>query len=178
MSNITVLDKEFVPYITEAQINQRVQEISDQLNKDYEGKNPLFLGVLNGSFIFASDIFKLMDIPAEISFVKLASYKGTKSTGDVLTLIGLDDTIRDREVIVIEDIVDTGNTLHKLKAALQEKAPKSVAVVTLLDKKEARTYDVQADYVGFEIEDKFVVGYGLDYDGYGRNTRNIYQLKS
>ncbi len=177
MTEIKVLDKEFTSYISEEQINKRIEELASTINVEYEGKFPLFLGVLNGSFIFASDLFKSIDIPAEISFVKLASYKGTTSSGDVKTLIGLDDSIKGREVIIIEDIVDTGNTLNFLKKEILEKEPKSVVVITLLDKKEARTQDIDPEYVGFKIENKFVVGYGLDYDGFGRNTRNIYQLK-
>ncbi len=177
MPDIKVLDKEFTPYITEDQIQNRILEIATELNKKYEDQFPLFLGVLNGSFIFASDLFKQINVPAEISFIKLASYQGTETTGKIRQLIGLDDDITDRNVIIIEDIVDTGNTLKFLTQSLHNYQPKSLAVVSLLDKKEARTQDIHPDYVGFEIDNKFVVGYGLDYDGYGRNTRNIYQLK-
>ncbi len=178
MTEIQILDKTFTPYIEEKQIQHRIKEIAEQINSEYEEKYPLFLGVLNGSFIFASDLFKNIDIPAEISFVKLASYKGTKSTGNVMTLIGLDDSIKDRNVIVIEDIVDTGKTLIELRHALEEKSPQSISIVTLLDKTEARQHPVDIDYSGFQIENLFVVGYGLDYDGYGRNMKDIYQLKS
>ncbi len=177
MSEIQILDKTFIPYISEQEIKERTQKIAEQINIDFSDKSPLFLGVLNGSFIFASDLFKNINIPAEISFVKLASYKGTKSTGNVISLIGLDDSIKDRNVIVIEDIVDTGNTLTALYTSLEEKSPASVAVVTLLDKVEARTKPVKIDYSGFKIDDIFVVGYGLDYDGFGRNLEKIYKLK-
>ena len=147
-----------------------------QINKDYSDKNPLFIAILNGSFIFASDLFKKINIPAEISFIKLASYQGTKSTGNVITAIGLETDLYDRNVIVLEDIIDTGKTLSAFLPQLEHQQPKSLKVCTLLHKKEATQYPVTIDYLGFEIPNLFVVGYGLDYNGYGRNLDQIMQI--
>jgi hypoxanthine phosphoribosyltransferase len=172
-----VLDKQFVPFISATQIAERVAILGKQLSEDYKGKNPLFLGILNGSFMFAADLYKHITIPAEISFVKLASYSGTTSTGNVINMIGLDRDLYERDVIVIEDIVDTGNTLFNFLPTLEHQQPKSIAIATLLQKPEALQKPLVVDYVGFSIENKFVVGYGLDYDGYGRNIPEILQIK-
>ncbi|HEX5653766.1 MAG TPA: hypoxanthine phosphoribosyltransferase [Chitinophagaceae bacterium] len=176
MSIIQVHDKSFGPYLEEATIQKRIKELAAEINNDYAGKRPLFIAILNGSFMFASDLFKSLDIQAELCFIKLASYKGMKSSGNVVTSIGLDDDIFGKDVIIVEDIVDTGKTLHRFLPKLMHQQPKSLKIVTLLHKSEATEYPLKLDYIGFDIPNKFVVGYGLDYDGLGRNFREIYQL--
>ena len=178
MSTIQVLDKTFEPYLKEAAIQEKITELALQLNKDYAGKRPLFLSVLNGSFLFTADLFKQITIEAEVSFIKLASYKGTSSTGNVITAIGLDTNLKDRHIVILEDIIDTGKTLHHYLPQLDSMQPASVKIAVLLNKKEALQYPVQVDYACFDIPNKFVVGYGLDYDGLGRNSKDIYQLKA
>jgi len=178
MSTIQVLDKTFEPYLKEAAIQEKITELAGTLNQDYAGKRPLFLSVLNGSFLFTADLFKQITIEAEVSFIKLASYKGTSSTGNVITAIGLDINVKDRHIIILEDIIDTGKTLHHYLPQLENMQPASVKIAVLLNKKDALLYPVQIDYACFEIPNKFVVGYGLDYDGLGRNSRDIYQLKA
>jgi hypoxanthine phosphoribosyltransferase len=176
MPNIQVHDRFFQPYISKEQISKRIEEMGRQIDKDYEGKNPLFLAILNGSFIFAADLFRTLTITAEISFIKLASYKGTTSTGNVITAIGMEEDIYQRHIVIIEDIVDTGKTLSSFIPDLLHRQPASLKIATFLTKPEALQYDVKTDYVGFEIPNKFVVGYGLDYDGHGRNLPELYQL--
>ena len=178
MSTIQVLDKTFEPYLKEAAIQEKITELAAQLNKDYAGKRPLFLSILNGSFLFTADLFKQITIEAEVSFIKLASYKGTSSTGNVITAIGLDTNVKDRHIVILEDIIDTGKTLHHYLPQLDSMQPASVKIAVLLNKKEALQYPVQVDYSCFDIPNKFVVGYGLDYDGLGRNSKDIYQLKA
>ena len=178
MSTIQVLDKTFEPYLKEAAIQEKITELAGTLNQDYAGKRPLFLSVLNGSFLFTADLFKQITIEAEVSFIKLASYKGTSSTGNVITAIGLDINVKDRHIIILEDIIDTGKTLHHYLPQLENMQPASVKIAVLLNKKEALQYPVQVDYSCFDIPNKFVVGYGLDYDGLGRNSKDIYQLKA
>lgn len=177
MSVIKVHDKEFIPYLTAAEIQEKITALAEQLKKDYDGKKPLFIAILNGSFMFASDLFKALDIEAEICFIKLASYKGTKSTGQVITAIGLDMDITNRHVIILEDIIDTGKTLHSFLPQLHNQQPTSLKVAVLLDKPEPRKFDVPVDYACFTIPNRFVLGFGLDYDGFGRNIKEIYQLK-
>ena len=177
MSNITVLDKEFVPYISEQEIQEKITELAAQLNKAYAGKKPIFLSILNGSFLFTADLFKQITIEAEVCFIKLASYKGTSSSGNVITAIGLDANVNGRDIIIVEDIIDTGKTLHHFLPQLESSNPSSIKIAVLLNKKEALAYPVKVDYACFDIPNKFVVGYGLDYDGLGRNTKEIYQLK-
>lgn len=176
MANIRVHDKQFEPYISASEISGRIKEVAGQLNRDYEDRKPLFVAILNGSFMFASDLFKQLAIEAEICFIKLASYKGTKSTGHVITAIGLDIDIIGRDVVIIEDIVDTGKTLSEFLPQLQHQQPASMKIVALLHKPEATVYPIKIDYLGFSIPNKFVVGYGLDYDGIGRNMKEIYKL--
>ena len=176
MQQIKLHDKTFGPYLEEGAIQQRVKEIAEKLNKDYEGKNPLFIPILNGSFMFASDLFKHITIEAEITFIKLVSYKGVKSTGHVTTAIGLDQDLFNRDVIIIEDIVDTGKTLGFFLPKLEHQQPASLKICALLHKPEATQHPLTIDYLGFSIPNKFVVGYGLDYDGLGRNLKEIYQL--
>jgi hypoxanthine phosphoribosyltransferase len=174
---IQIHDKIFIPFISREVIQQHVAAIAGKINTAYAGKNPLLIGILNGSFIFAADLFRQLAIPAEISFIKLASYKGTSSTGHVVTAIGLEENLHGRHIIIIEDIIDTGKTLHSFLPEIHYRQPASVAVAAFLTKPEALQYDVKADYTAFEIENKFVVGYGLDYDGQGRNLPDLYILK-
>jgi hypoxanthine phosphoribosyltransferase len=176
MGQIRVHDKEFDIYLSEDEIQQKVRELAAQLEEDYKGKKPLFIAILNGSFMFAADIFKHLNTDAEICFIKLASYKGMRSTGNVITAIGLDQDLYNRDVVIIEDIVDTGKTLFHFLPKLVHQQPASLKIVSLLHKKEATIFDLNVDYVGFTIPDKFVIGYGLDYDGLGRNLKEIYQL--
>ncbi len=176
MSSITIHDKEFIPFISAKAIDDRLAELADELRKDFGNKKPLFIAILNGSFVFASDLFKKLDFEAEICFIKLASYKGTSSTGHVVTAIGLDVPVKDRHVIILEDIVDTGKTLHSFLPQLTGQHPASFSLCALLHKPEATQYPVTINYTGFSIPNKFVVGYGLDYDGLGRNLPAVYQL--
>jgi len=173
---VNVLGKEFKPFISKQQIAARVEELGKQIDMDYEGENPLFLAILNGSFIFAGDLFRAITIEAEISFIKLASYKGTTSTGHVVTAIGMEETLNGRHIIILEDIIDTGKTLHSFLPEILQRQPASVKIATFLSKPEALQYPIQAEYVGFEIPNNFVLGYGLDYDGLGRNLPELYTL--
>ncbi|HYM92861.1 MAG TPA: hypoxanthine phosphoribosyltransferase [Chitinophagaceae bacterium] len=176
MAAVKVHDKEFSVYLSENKIQKRVKEMADAINKDYSGKRPLFIAILNGSFMFASDLFKHLTIEAELCFIKLLSYKGMKSSGKVVTSIGLEEDIFGKDVIIVEDIVDTGKTLHKFLPKLMHQQPRSLKIAALLHKEEATEFPLKLDYVGFSIPDKFVVGYGLDYDGLGRNLKEIYQV--
>ncbi|MBQ0733683.1 adenylate kinase [Aquimarina celericrescens] len=175
---IKLHDLQFIPFITENEIVAAIDKMSDRLNKDLSDKNPLFIGVLNGAFMFVSEVLKRFQFDCEISFVKLASYKGTKTTNEIQELIGLEDNISGRTVVVLEDIVDTGNTIALLDKMLKDKDCKEVKVATLFFKPEAYTKQIKIDYYGIEIPNKFIVGYGLDYDGLGRNLTDVYQLKS
>jgi hypoxanthine phosphoribosyltransferase len=177
MTSITVHGKEFIPFLSASTIAQRIEALADSISQDYKDKKPLIISILNGSFIFASDLFKQLKIEAEISFIKLASYKGTSSTGNVITAIGLEESLHQRHIIILEDIIDTGRTLHTFLPQIYHQSPASVAIAALLTKPDALLYPIAATYVGFEITDKFVVGYGLDFDGLGRNLPEIYQLK-
>jgi hypoxanthine phosphoribosyltransferase len=176
MASINVHNKTFDTYLSEEVILKRIEELAAAINKDYAGRRPLFIAILNGSFMFASDLFKRLNIEAELCFIKLASYKGLKSSGNVVTSIGLEDDLFGKEVIIVEDIVDTGKTLHNFLPKLVHQQPKSLKIAALLHKSEATEYPLTLDYVGFDIPNKFVVGYGLDYDGLGRNLKEIYQL--
>jgi hypoxanthine phosphoribosyltransferase len=176
MSNVVVNDKIFQPFISSAEIHERINLMGNQIDKDYEGKRPLFIAILNGSFMFASDLFKSISIEAEICFIKLASYKGTSSTGNLITSIGLDESLVNRHVVIIEDIIDTGNTLHQFLPQIQHQQPASLKIAALLNKPTAMKYPVTIDYLGFSVPDKFLLGFGLDYDGLGRNLPQIYQL--
>jgi hypoxanthine phosphoribosyltransferase len=176
MSTLKVHDKEFIPYITSKEIEEQVARVAKEINVDYQGKKPLFIAILNGAFIFAADLFKQINVEAEICFIKLASYKGVKSTGKVITAIGLDAELFNRDVIIVEDIVDTGKTLSQFLPQLEHQHPASLKVASLLHKPSATVHSIKIDYLGFTIPDKFVLGYGLDYDGLGRNVKEIYQL--
>lgn len=174
---INILEKTFSVCIRTDQIQIRVDEIAKKLNNSHKGKNPLFLAVLNGSFIFASDLLKKITIDCEISFIKLASYVGTSSTGKITTMIGLSESLKGKDIIIIEDIIDTGQTMKNLLGLLYDHNPQSITIVTLLFKRNALIENIKPDHVGFEVPDKFLVGYGLDYNGIGRNRENIYVLK-
>lgn len=176
MSSIRVNDKNFKPYINAEQIKVQITRLGAEINRDYEDKRPLFIAILNGAFMFASDLFKELTIDAEICFIKLASYKGTKSTGNVITSIGLDESLKERHVIVLEDIVDTGKTLHEFLPQLFDQQPASLKIASLLHKPEALQHNIKIDYLGFNVPNKFLLGYGLDYDGLARNLAEIYQL--
>ena len=166
----------FKPMITEAEISAKVKEMGKQISQDYAGKCPLLIGVLNGAFIFAADLMRAMDIDCEISFVKLASYRGLESTGQIETLIGLETNVKDRHVILVEDIVDSGKTLSTFIPTLKRSGPASVALATFLVKPASIKYEVEINYQGYEIPPAFVIGYGLDYNGIARNLKGIYQL--
>jgi hypoxanthine phosphoribosyltransferase len=176
MAIIRVHDKEFGPYLESEVIDGQIQAIAEAIDRDYAGKKPLFIAILNGAFMFASDLFKKISIEAEISFIKLASYKGTKSSGHVITAIGLDTDLHGRHVVIVEDIVDTGKTLSEFLPQLEHQQPASLKIAALLQKPEATVYPITVDYLGFSVPNKFLLGYGLDYDGLGRNIPSIYQL--
>lgn len=176
MSRVTILDKTFDISIPEAEILKQVKRVAEQINKDMNGKNPLFLAVLNGSFVFAADLFRFITIPSEISFVKLASYEGTISTGKIKEVIGLNEDISGRDVIIVEDIVDTGSTMKRMLETLGTRNPRSLHICTLLLKPGKLAVPLNVEYVAMEIPNDFIVGYGLDYDQQGRNLRDIYTL--
>lgn len=176
MEKIQVLDKQFRPYIPEAEVKKRVAAMAAQISSDMEGRNPLFVAILNGAFVFAADLFRDISVPAEISFVKVSSYMGTDTTGSVSDLIGLTEDIAGRTVIVVEDIVDTGLSMIHVLEMLQAKNPAEVRIAALLLKPDKLEAPVNIDYCGFKIPNDFILGYGLDYDGYGRNLRDIYVL--
>ena len=176
MDTIKIKDKNFTVSISEEKILKEVERLAAQISRDLEGKNPLFLGILNGSFMFAADLFRRITIPAEISFVKLASYEGTASTGVIKEVIGLSENITGRTIVVVEDIVDTGCTMQKLLENLGTRSPESIHVCTLLLKPEKLKVPLNVEYVALEIPNDFIVGYGLDYDGFGRNLKDIYTV--
>lgn len=176
METIQVRDKKFKISISAKEIEVAVDKIAKQINNDFAGKNPLFLVVLNGAFMFASDLMKKITIPCEISFVKLSSYVGTQTTSTVRELIGLDEVLHDRSVVIIEDIIDTGITMGVTTDKLKKLEAKEVKIATLLFKPEAFQRDYNIDYIGIEISNDFIVGYGLDYDGNGRNLPEIYKI--
>ena len=173
---IKVKDKSFTVTISERAIKRQIKRIADQINRDYEGKRPVFLAVLNGSFIFAADLLREIDLPCEISFVKLASYEGTNTTGSVREVIGLNVGITGRPVIIVEDIVDTGLTMAHMLDTLKKQNPESIDICTLLLKPSKLQVKLDIRYCCKQIPDDFVVGYGLDYDGFGRNTKDIYTI--
>ena len=176
MSIVKIKDKTFQTSIPEAEIKQRVKELAARISKDLEGKNPLLLGVLNGSFIFAADLMREMTIPCEISFVKLASYQGTTSTGSIKEVIGINEDLSGRTVVIVEDIVESGLTIKRMMEQLGTRNPASVQVCTLFFKPDRLKEDLKLDYVAFEIPNDFILGYGLDYDQQGRGLKDIYTL--
>ena len=174
MSEVTIKDKRFRIFIPEAEILGRVKTVADRMNKDLAGKNPLLLAVLNGSFMFAADLMRYLTIPCEISFVKLASYQGIASTGEIKEVIGLNEDITDRPVVVVEDIIDTGATMKRMLETLGTRRPASIDICTLLLKPGKLKVPLDIKYTAIEIPNDFIVGYGLDYDQQGRNLRDIY----
>ena len=176
MKKVRIRDKVFVPLISEQEIQESVKKVADEINSKYIGKKPLFIGVLNGCFFFASDLMRNLDIECEISFVKLASYQGFYSEGNVRQLLGLDQSVHNRHVIIVEDIVDTGKTIEVIMELLENMGAESISIATLLMKKDNYKKNIKIDYVALEVPNDFVVGYGLDYDGLGRNLNELYIL--
>ena len=176
METLQVKDKKFAVSIPEAEILKQVKRVAGEINRDYEGREPLFLAVLNGAFIFAADLMKEVVLPSEIQFIKLASYEGTTSTGAITETIGMTADISGRDVVIIEDIVDTGLTMQHLVDSLSARSPRSIAICSLLVKPANLKIDLDIRYKCFEIPNDFILGYGLDYDGFGRNTRDIYTV--
>ena len=177
MKSIKIKDKEFVPMISEAEIKERVKAVAQQISKDMEGKNPLLLAVLNGSFVFAADLMREITIPCEISFVKLASYQGTTSTGKVKEVIGINEDLSGRTIIIVEDIVESGLTMKRMIESIGTRNPESVNICTLLLKPDRLKTDLDIKYVAFSIPNDFILGYGLDYDQQARGLKYIYVLK-
>ena len=176
MSIIKVKDKTFKTFIPEDEIQRRVKAVAEKINKDLDGRNPLFLAVLNGSFMFAADLMRYITIPCEISFVKLASYQGTTSTGRVKEIIGINEELQGRTVVIVEDIVDTGKTMKRMLESLGTRNPESLHICTLLVKPNKLEENLDIEYAAMEIPNDFIVGYGLDYDQQGRNLRDIYTV--
>ena len=176
MSKVTIHDKTFEISIPEADILKRVKAVAERINEDYAGKNPLFLAVLNGAFVFAADLMREISIPSEISFVKLASYQGTTSTGTIKEVIGINEDLSGRHVIIVEDIVDTGLTMKRMTESLGTRHPASINICALLVKPEKLQVPLDIKYCALQIPNDFIVGYGLDYDQQGRNLRDIYSL--
>jgi hypoxanthine phosphoribosyltransferase len=176
METIQVKDKLFAPFLREEEIQKEIKRVASEINRDYAGKEPLFLCVLNGSFMFAADLLKNVTVPCNVSFVKVASYQGTDTTGKVKELMGLQESVEGRDVIIIEDIVDTGYTMRDVLDSLEEKNAASVQVCALLCKPDKLKVDINLKYLAMNIPNGFIVGYGLDYDGFGRNSRDIYKI--
>jgi hypoxanthine phosphoribosyltransferase len=171
-------DKHFSPFISARKIAKRVAEMGKNITENYHGKQPILLSILNGSFVFAADLARAIETDCEITFVKLTSYKGTSTTGNVQTVLGLDIDLKGRHIIIVEDIVDTGNTLHNFLKNLEASEPASIAIAACFFKPEALQHPLSINYMGFSIPDKFIVGYGLDYDGLGRNLPAVLQLNN
>lgn len=176
MKRIKLLDKEFEMSIPFSKIDKAIENIAEKMNSELANKNPLMICILNGSFMFAADLMKKLDFPCEISFVKLSSYEGTSTTGKVKELIGLTENIQGRTVVILEDIIDTGVTIEKIKKQLSAYKPADLKIASMLFKPDACKTDVNIDYLGLDIPNEFIIGYGLDYDGYGRNLADIYTV--
>ncbi|MDP1622979.1 MAG: hypoxanthine phosphoribosyltransferase [Bacteroidales bacterium] len=176
MTKVQVRELVFEKFIGREEIDAAVQKVADGINRDFEGKNPLLLAILNGAFMFASDLMRKITIPCEITFVKFSSYEGTSTTSIVKELIGVDEELTGRHVIIVEDIVDTGITMDKLLRDVSEKKPAGVKVACFCFKSDAFQKDFPIDYIGLNIPNDFIVGYGLDYEGYGRNLPDIYKI--
>lgn len=176
MPNIQIKDKEFALSIPEEEILKAVKEVGLAINRDLEGTNPLFICVLNGAFMFAGDLMKTINIPCEITFIKLSSYDGLYTSGTVKEIIGLNESVVGRNVVVVEDIVDTGITMERILSSLKAKGASDIHIATFLQKPDALQKDIKIDYVAIKIPNDFIVGYGLDYDGYGRNLKDIYTV--
>ena len=176
-NTITIHNKKFKKFISSHKIQNAIEKIAERINKNFKNEKPVFLSVLNGSFLFTADLLKKMKIECEISFIKISPYSGTQSTGIVNTLIGISEDLKGRTVVILEDIVDSGNTLEKIISELQKHNPKKIKVATLLFKPDAYKKKIEIDYIGINMPNNFLVGYGLDYDGSGRNLSDIYILK-
>ncbi|GHT10097.1 hypoxanthine phosphoribosyltransferase [Bacteroidia bacterium] len=177
MTEIRVRDKKFELFLPEDVILKGIKTVAESINRDLRDKNPLFICVLNGAFMFAADLMKQLDFPCEVSFIRLKSYQGTKAGGAVKEVQGLNESIENRHVVIIEDIIDTGHTMYYLMEKMKGEHPASLKVATLLFKPTALQSDIRPDYVAIEIPNDFIVGYGLDYDGHGRNLNSIYKIK-
>lgn len=176
MDKIKILDRNFKKSISESKITLTINDIANRMNSELKNENPLFISILNGSFMFAADLMKRITFPCEISFVKIASYHGTTSSDEMLELIGLKENLKGRTVVIIEDIVDSGKTMSKVLEMLQNRGAGKILISTLLLKPDALRYDIKPDYVAMTIPNDFIVGYGLDYNGYGRNLPDIYTV--
>ena len=176
MEQVQILDRVFTISLHSDEINKHIKRVAEQINRDLEGKNPIFMSVLNGSFMFTADLMKHITIPCEVSFVKLASYQGVASTGTIKEVIGINEDLSNRTVVIVEDIVDTGLTMQRLLESVGTRMPKDIYIATLLLKPDKLKVNLKIDYVAFEIPNDFIVGYGLDYEGYGRNLPNIYTV--
>lgn len=177
MKSVKIKDKEFGIFIESKEIEKSIDQISEKINADLKDKDPIFVAILNGAFMFASELMKRVTIPCEITFVRLASYQGTSSTEKIKEVLGLTENIEGRTIVIVEDIVDTGNTMTSLLEQFNKLNPKEIKIATLLFKPEALKKELKLDYVALEIPSDFIVGYGLDYDGFGRNLNDIYKLK-
>ncbi len=176
VKSVKVLDKNFEIFIEASRIHQAVEKMANQMNEDLKGKDVIFLGILNGSFMFASDLYKLINLPSQISFLKVASYQGTSTSGNVKRLIGINEDLLGKTVVVLEDIVDSGVTMENITKQLVGYEPAEIKIATLLYKPEAIQTKLKLDYVGMEIPNDFIIGYGLDYNGFGRNLADIYKI--
>lgn len=174
MQEVTLHDKSFRPFLTEKEIQDAIKQLANKIQKDYQDANPIFIGILNGSFLFTADLVREFKGDCEVTFLRMASYEGTASTGDVQTVLGIKEELKGRDVVIIEDIVDTGNTVEKVFEVLTKEQPKSLKIATLLYKPNAYTKQISIDYVAITVGNEFLVGYGLDYDGLGRNLKDIY----
>ena len=178
MKSIQLHDKHFVPFISKEKIDHYVEQLTQQLANDIEPDEvPIFIGILNGSFMFAADFVRKYPHDCHITFVKMASYEGVNSTGKIKHLVGINENLEGKTVVILEDIIDTGNTLSEIYDIFKDKNVKQLKIATLFFKPEVFKKDLHIDYIGKSIEDKFIVGYGLDYDGLGRNLPDIYKLK-
>ena len=177
MKEVRILDKDFELFIDADTIQKSIKRLAIDVNKDLEGKDPIFIAILNGSFMFAADLMKHVTIPCEITFVRIASYKGMNSTNEVREVLVLKESIKDRTIVIVEDIVDTVNTIEALIKQFEMQGPKEIKIATLLFKPKALVRDIKPDYVAIEIPNDFIVGFGLDYDGFGRNLQDIYKIK-
>lgn len=176
MKSITVRDKTFELSISSETIQKRIEELAARISNDLKGKCPLFVCVLNGSFIFTADLFKRISIEAEITFIRVSSYQGTQSSGVIKSIVGINDSLAGRTIVISEDIVDTGDTAIYLIDEIKKQNPEKIYFASLLLKPKALRHDIKVDYTGFEVPNDFLVGYGLDYDGLGRNLQDIYKL--
>lgn len=177
MDTVKILDKTFKTYVSAQKIQQIVDEMANKMNKELAGKDVIFLGILNGSFIFAADLYRKINFDSQITFLKVASYEGTSSTGKVKRLIGVNESLENKTVVIIEDIIDSGITMSHIIKQLKGYEPAEIKVATFLFKPEAYQMNDTIDYIGLEIPNDFIIGYGLDYDGFGRNLENLYVIE-